>query len=213
MLIFVAQLKDRTLTTKKIKIMATANFWTFDANSIYAISSNDLDEMDRDDFSFHIQDVIDNIKDGLGKLNNKTINVYEPYDKYNGLPRNFNGYKITTLSLSKDYGDLSVEIIIDVVMGNGYYDGVNFDFITKLYIDGYEQCDYHEIDKYFDLANFGSKMNSGMLKIQNQNAKKWIEKNVPIIHKQIEKILKKHTTHELKTAARFSNGETMYIEV
>ena len=51
-----------------------------------------------------------------------------------------------------------------------------------------------------------------MLKIQNQNAKKWIDKNVPIIHKQIEKILKEHTTHELKTAARFSNGETIYIQ-
>ena len=193
--------------------MATANFWNFDSNSIYAISSNDLDDIGGDIFLFHIQDIICNIKDDLEKLDGKTINVYEPRNIYNGLPRNFEGYKLTTLSSSKDYGDLSVEIIIDVVMGSGYYDGVNFDFITKLYIDGYEQCDYNEIDKYFDLANFGSKMNSGMLKIQNQNAKKWIEKNVPIIHEQIEKILKEHTTHELKTAARFSNGETMYIEV
>lgn len=193
--------------------MATANFWNFDSNSIYAISSNDLDEMGWDDTSFIIQDIICNIKDDLEKLDGKTINVYEPRNIYNGLPSNFDGYKLRTLSSSKDYGDLSVEIIIDVVMGNGYYDGVNFDFITKLYIDGYEQCGYHEIDKYFDLANFGSKMNSGMLKIQNQNAKKWIDKNVPIIHKQIEKILKEHTTHELKTAARFSNGETMYMEV
>lgn len=194
--------------------MATANFWTFDANSIYAISSNDLDEMDRDDFSFHIQDVIDNIKDGLGKLNNKTINVYEPYDKYNGLPRNFEGYKIVTISSSRDYGDLSVEFEIDVVVGSGYYSGVNFDYITKLFIEEYEQCDYDELDKYFDLSDYGSySMNNGMLKIQNRNAIKWIEKNVPIIHEQIEKILKEHTTHELKTAARFSNGSVLYSEV
>ena len=208
--------------------MATSNFMTYDAGSIYAISSRDLfceeennvsDDVLNDDFSWYYDDVKENIYSDLLELERvfirySGINVCDGDSiSRSNFNRNFDGEGIAIVEATKEYGDLEVSISVSVVALNGYYDGINFDYIAKAQINGYEECDYSEIEECFELSDFNSSMNNGMLKIQNRNAKKWLLEVGEDIQNRIEKVLKANVAHELKTVARFSNGETMYEAV
>ena len=193
--------------------MATSNFMTYEANSIYAISSSDLfceeennvsDDVLNDDFSWYFDDVKENIYNELLKLDSGSVSVFdgERVERY-VFNRNYDGSGVGVVEASKEYGDLQVTLAVNVVAMSGYYDGVNFDFIRKVQINGYEVCDFDEIEEYFELSDFGSSMNNGMLKIQNKNAKNWLLEVGHNLANEVEQILKANVAHELKTVARF----------
>ncbi len=176
--------------------MATSNFHNENASQIYSI-------LNCDDFTF--EDTKSNLQYALEKQfgvdysNNKE-------GTSTGL-RSFPAVIIGTVSVDKYYEklDLDLELEIDIIIRDGYYDGMNLDFEFNLFEN---RCSV-EIDSELDFIDYAE--TDKQAKQYEGYARKWIEKASIKYAESIEETFSKHST-KLDVVARFSNGETIYTK-
>lgn len=184
----------------------TGNFYTVNANKIFAIGVEDNDEDDDYDST---EDEISNIEHDL-KSKGWTLpdskKHISPYDDN----RNFPGKVIATKEESKDFGDNNVSIVINAVVRSGYYQGACLDWETNVTLNTEEYWDDEPIEVHMIKDAFednNDKDNSNVA-----NAEKWIKKTRTELIDEVEKVYSEFST-ALKVTASFSNGETHYGKV
>lgn len=105
-----------------------------------------------------------------------------------------------SISASKNYGGVDVEVELEITLEAGYYEGANLDFEVKVF-NGYENTKvdieptrvYHPLtiaDVLQDVFE-DSDMNAGMQKIQLRNAEKWVKSQIVILSNQVETLFGK----------------------
>lgn len=105
-----------------------------------------------------------------------------------------------SISASKNYGGVDVEVELEITLEAGYYEGANLDFEVKVF-NGYENTkvdiETTKIYRPFTIADAlqyafdDSDMNVGMQKIQLKNAEKWIKSQIVILSSQVETLFEK----------------------
>lgn len=122
--------------------------------------------------------------------------------------RNFHGRSMGYLGKEKLYGDVRIEVRIQLMLRSGYYEGANLDYNdAEIRIDGYDAGDISDVSEGFDYAS--SNLNAGLRKILAAKAAKWAEASLEEIVQEAERLFTELTT-PLVVTARFSNGETWY---
>lgn len=183
--------------------MATANFMRYEANNIYMldIENNTVEELK------------EMLQDRIAGLNMKDV-TKGPMNNEIKLNPNYPLEYVTSVCANKSYGDVDFEICVHVMILNGYYEGINVDYSTDVYINGILDGDMSVIrDGYFHLIDYTDKMNKGICTIQTKNVKRWANKVHAEIVEKLETILAKSSKSVLSVKSSFSNGETIYEEM
>ena len=202
--------------------MSTGNFYNKNASKIYAGLMNYEDDeagengdetvtrsCDEDDVQM-LSDYIDELCEELKK--NKKYNYY-PDGKSWDNNRNFEGRIMGEVSVSKDFGDIGVDVSLQMIMRSGYYEGGNLDWELTILVAGSGEYDEEGLtDKAIaEDFEYNSRMPKGMQVIQARNAIKWVMGAKDLLIRDVEEIFTK-VSMPLVVTARFSNGETMYAK-
>lgn len=140
-----------------------------------------------DEYSDIKDDYIIPIQDELFELDKR----YKKYDYYKDNSydgnRSYCGRFIGELRLNKQFKFEKelINISIKPLVRNGYYEGINFDYEIDIQDNYGGEYDENELPKY-------------------------IQKEIGIMRKRIEKIFEKYCEDELVCVAIFSNGEAIY---
>lgn len=122
--------------------------------------------------------------------------------------RNFEGTLIGSLKAEKWFGDVEVEVRVNLILRSGYYEGANLDY----------EVEYYAGSGYDDTINFSyefeshSDMSKGLQIIQTRNAEKWAERITEELTEEVEKIYTRVSTPYRKLGS-FSNGEGVYEKI
>lgn len=167
--------------------MATRNFYNKNASKIFAVNIEE---------DFDYQDLQENLQSALQQLG------FFATDESDN-ERNFCGKYIAKKRLEFENQNQIVYLEIKAVIRSGYYSGVNLDYEFKIVgdcINNYNN-DF-EIDEKSDL-NY--EVARGFKTLFKQ-AKKALAKEVKVLEKVFAE-----NSELLTVAARFSNGETIYL--
>jgi len=183
--------------------MSTCNFDNRNASKIFAV-------LNEENCEFIYDDVIENL---LYELENIFKQDYTPENKKedNEL-RSFPSKVIATVvGKSKYYKNINLELfpIIEIVVRNGYYQGINFDWNLKIQIEG-EMVDLEDVreEVVYQTERYETFSKSGTERYANYT-QNFAEKASQELIKQVEKILTEYTD-TLQCIAVFSNGEAVY---
>jgi hypothetical protein len=201
--------------------MSTGNFYYKNASKVFAIGlsyeqpildedGNETDENESvscDEFQY--QEQIANVQYHMEE--NKGKFSYSDYEqKSQSDNRNFSARFVGSLSASKYFGDVNIDIQINAFSRSGYYEGACLDWELCVNVDSTSYEDVDEIEYDFENGYVRSNnMNEGMLKIQAKNAQKWANKVKAELIEAVEKAFEKSSTCFVRVAT-FSNGETIY---
>ena len=198
--------------------MATGNFYNVNASKIFALLNNDDD--------YIIMDTINNLECDLIE----NFNYYKTNEVFRRQNRNYLSDEIATKSI--DFFDdknnkLICEVDIQAILVNGYYYGVNLDYdlYISLYGDNYLQINLtslKELEDAYDVDFIVDSVESydivdGEETFNNNKNKLLFDKFVNNVKRVIQKELDtleqiyRDYSDELEVFARFSNGETIYI--
>ena len=191
--------------------MARRNFYTKNANDVYAFSMEAEDCFDYDDS-------IDRIKEaGVSRYG------FEETSGDDG-DRDFCGFYI----LNKDFGcrdfynsDLSVDINITIIARNGYYQGCNLDFeleVSNDYYDPYKLGDYDSEEDLIDamadeFVEDCDVYNKGLRKCFEKRYKAFLESFIDEAIEYANNVLKNLCEEEYSLIGIASNGEGFYQKV
>ncbi len=191
--------------------MATRNFYTKNANDVYAFG---MEAEDVDDYN----DSLDRIKEvGASKYG------FEETSGDDG-DRDFCGFYI----LNKDFGcrdfynsDLSVNINIIILARSGYYDGYNLDFELEVMNDYYNpyklgdyECEEDLIEAMADeFVEDCDVYNKGLRKCFEKRYKAFLEGFIDEAIEYANNVLKNLCEEEYRLVGAFSNGEALYQKV
>ena len=191
--------------------MATRNFYTKNANDVYAFAMEAEDCFDYDDS-------IDRIKEaGVSRYG------FEETSGDDG-DRDFCGFYI----LNKDFGcrdfynsDLSVNINIIILARSGYYSGYNLDFeleVSNDYYDPYKLGDYESEEDLIEamadeFVEDCDVYNKGLRKCFEKRYKAFLEDFIDEAIKYANNVLKNLCEEEYSLIGTASNGEGFYQKV
>lgn len=193
--------------------MATRNFYTKNANDVYAFGMESEDCFDYDDS-------IDRIKEaGVSRYG------FEETSGDDG-DRDFCGFYI----LNKDFGcrdfynsDLSVNINIIILARSGYYSGYNLDFELEVsnnyYYEPYKLGDYESEEDLIDamadeFVDYCYEVyNKGLRKCFEKLYKAFLEDFIDDAIKYANNVLKNLCEEEYSLIGTASNGEGFYQKV
>ena len=144
------------------------------------------DEMEVADCYGYITEKLSEVK------NVKFIEFNQKRSEYEN--RNFSSTYLGTIYLNKEFGDISAEVCINCFSRAGYYEAACLDWECETEIDD------------------NSSMNAGMLKIQQGNTEKWVEKTKDKLVELVEKVFAECSTSYRKLGT-FSNGESIYEKI
>lgn len=217
-------LTDREIKYKKCKSCKEKHYeWEFDldiltkcnnCNSTKLKSKSKIQSPDE----WEYEDLKSNIGHSLTGIGGDILD--EPYGHDNSYHRQVVG----SLSSSKSFGDIEVEIEIKVVVQSAYYEGATLDYLIFVYngSENVELNDYYKITSHeviedlfetkYSSHNY-SEMSRGLRVIQSKHAENWAEKEIQEMSTKIETILEQYSEHKLQRQGVFSNGEAVYTEV
>lgn len=191
--------------------MATRNFYTKNANDVYAFG---MEAEDVDDYEISL----DRIKEvGVSKYG------FEETSGDDG-DRTYCGSYI----LDKDFGcrdfynsDLSVDINITILARDGYYQGCNLDFeleVSNDYYDSYKLGDYESEDDLIEamadeFVEDCDVYNKGLRKCFEKRYKVFLESFIDEAIEYANNVLKNLCEEEYCCVGAFSNGEALYQKV
>jgi hypothetical protein len=135
------------------------------------------------------------------------INIQYSEEDGSDRDRNYPATNLFRYRASKWFGDLEVEVQIVAKMVSGYYEGASLDFEFTIF-DGYEFSDSDDSVEHL-FGNNCSCMNQGLLKIQQRNAERWVDRAKDQLIDLTERVFEQ-VSMPLKVVATFSNGETIY---
>lgn len=191
--------------------MSTSNFYYKNASKVFAIGL-DYENEEGENVSCDEYEYIEQIENVQYNMElNKGEFYYNETDRNSQTNnRNFEASFIGSLSVSKNFGDVNVDVQINAFSRAGYYEGACLDWELELNVDSYSDDDIEGVSYAFEHGYLCSdNMNAGMLKIQAKNAQKWAKKAMNEIVELIEKSFEKSSTCFVRVAT-FSNGETIY---
>lgn len=170
--------------------MGTGNFYS-KCGKYFVVELPDIDDY------FIVKEEINFIKENIIKdLEQEGLDVYE-VNYYDNM-RDFEGHIFANIDIEfEDKEGYEWEWKIQLIMRNGYYEGINLDYHIKLrdliygYEYDYDSKQFEDIEDYIPKSAW-EKLNSAL--------------------KKIEKVYKKYS-EEYYVYAKFSNGETWYKKV
>jgi len=198
--------------------MGTANFFTENANCVYAIDTNVYDENGESCISDFIYDDIRNeVSKKLEKIaKENNWNWYEDDRAYDN-DRNYPAQKIGDLIASFYFWSYEVKIILIPYTRAGYYTGFNLDYGIEIYVDG-EDIGYYDGDYSLEnvenefikcLRYYDREREIELFKANFYKCERKLELLKELMSEKVEEIYKEVST-PLYTYARASNGETLY---
>ena len=125
-----------------------------------------------------------------------------------------------TLTTSKSYGDIEVEVKVTAQIVSAYYEGASLDYRLEIYNGG----EWSEVDRNFSVEDilddlfapkyehYNSDMNKGLRTILLSKAASWGERVSEQMIDLVEEIFTQ-VSKPLNVVGTFSNGETIYSEV
>ena len=173
------------------------------------------EQYDYDDFKEYLRETAEE----------KTRETVFSYNEESGSDndRNYCATDLFSLTTSKSYGDIEVELKITGQIVSAYYEGASLDFRLEIYnggewsevSDGYYKTTVEDIleDLFaigYDLHN--SDMGQGLRKMMLPKAVSWAEQETQKMISLIEEIFTQ-VSMPLNVVASFSNGETFYAKV
>lgn len=204
--------------------MATGNFYS-ESGKYYAVLMNyerpilddDGNETEETETvspeSYEYDDEISYIQERFAEYAKNTPFVeFNESDQYLN-DRNFGGRIFGTLSMSKQYAGIWIEVHYQLIMRSGYYEGANLDYEYSFYTDSVEIEDITDVAfeymQQLDYSNGHYNKPTGFATIQSKHAMAWLTKAFAQLDEAINKIYSECST-PLVVTARFSNGETWY---
>ena len=191
--------------------MGTSNFYYRNASKVFAIALDyqneegenvSCDEYEYDEQIENVQYYLDENKGDFSYSESERNSQYGN--------RNFNASFIGSLSTSKKFGDVDVDVQINCFSRAGYYEGACLDWEVELKVDSYSDDDINGVSYAFENGYlYSDNMNAGMMKIQAKNAQKWANKAKDALVEVVEKCFEKSSTCFVRLGT-FSNGETVY---
>lgn len=177
----------------KFKIMGASNFYYKNAGALYPLF------MDRyEDDYFDYQEECQNIAEWIDEKIDAYAVLNEPDSNFNN--RIYPTRVLATKWYRENFGEVTIEIKLSVVVHAGYYEGACLDYYTEMYQDGMELDTYNDISQH----------NSGHMTMkQLSSARKWAEKTDDEISELCEKVFSE-ITQPYRKIGTASNGETFY---
>jgi hypothetical protein len=174
------------------------------------------EDFEYSDFKYHLREVAER----------KAKDTIFSYDDAEGSDndRNYCASDLFTLTTSKSYGDITVELRITGQIVSAYYEGASLDFRLEIYNggewseveDGYYTVTVEDIlEGLFDVKyndTYNSDMNKGLRTILFPKAVRWAEREAEKMIQLVEDIFTE-VSMPLNVVATFSNGETVYSKV
>lgn len=182
--------------------MSTRNFHNENGRNVFAMDINE---------DYEYEDAIENICYGLDAEFNNDYRVEDEYDK--DALRSYGGKIIASVyGESKYYKKLDIEVQprLEIVVRNGYYSGINFDYRMIYDITDDEIEDSEELfDMLVDNAIYYKDLSKKEAIRNAKFAEKYLEKSMEELRDKVEKVLSEYTT-PLNCVGTFSNGEAVY---
>jgi len=102
--------------------------------------------------------------------------------------------------------DIGFELVFQLVMEYGYYEGINLDYHIEYRVDGYSYNNSNEaLDVMQQLLNSYTKYNEGMIQMKMEGIDAWIDNFITKLDKKINNVYKEYTIGYASVGA-FSNG-------
>lgn len=138
--------------------------------------------------------------------------------------RNYHRQVIGSLSSSRSFGDIEVELEFKVIIQSAYYEGATLDYLMFIYngAENVELNDYHKttpdgvIEDLFETkysSHDYSEMSRGLRVIQSKHAENWVNNEIEKLRTQVEQVLEQYCDTKLNRLGVFSNGEAVYSEI
>ncbi len=191
--------------------MSTANFYTENADSIYAVKL-------KDEFEYEgcKQYLLEKIQEVFNKYAEDKTNNEEWFDS-SGL--DYHAKTVASLYFDKDYVRCNngyVYIRYDIGFRSAYYEGYNFDFKRTIEIDGTE-FDLEDISitllqEHLDISYYYWHSHIPPSDKYTGWIVNYITKTCVDTEQKLNKIFADICEHNLSVFAHFSNGESVYVE-
>lgn len=136
-----------------------------------------------------------------------------PYSTYGKDRKNSKETFITSLSKSKNYGDIEVNVEVYCHLQHGYHEGAVLDWYVNLYVNNSDWEDKLDLGDVIDEFRYSSELPVGMQKILAPKALKWLETTKKEMIEKVEDIYDEVCGFKLKVDGVFSNGEAVYSKI
>lgn len=189
--------------------MGTANFYVKNASKYFVVLENTQEENGEIYAPEHweIEDFKNNIHDRF-----KELSFGFQKDDRSDNDSNFGGTYLGTMMINKMFGDIDVDVQINIILRSGYYEAAVLDWETKMYVDGDEvDEDYLWSDRIIEYSM--SEMSKGLQTIQFGHIQKWYPKAMDKLIYETEKVFENVCSTKLICVGRASNGEAFYKKV
>lgn len=175
--------------------MATNNFKSVNPTAIYALQVDDDGDMAREQVEYVQGEIIETLK------RDYKIDVREQDCASSDNDRNYGGW-LYGMAYGPDNGSYEY-VTVELLTRNGYYDGVNFDYIVGYLVNGDEYD-----DEDLEGASVYNERKGDYVDISKTRVKK-LRADAKRITKAIDKTLAGYTA-SMKKVGQFSNGEAVY---
>lgn len=183
--------------------MGTANFYVENATDMYVIEDRPLE-----DYIYLYQVILDEIAKLEEKYQHVHLDVY-PEDKDNHRGINWTDHIFGTVYTLHEFSEeYFAECFIHLIYRPGYYSDGNLDWKIEVNVvdgTGFTESDYMETWEWFEDEN-------GNVIEGTENFFDNVHKTMEQIITDIEAVFSQYSDVTLQEFARFSNGETLYIE-
>lgn len=179
--------------------MATSNFYNKNATKIFASEIED-------DFDYEclVDNIITNLKEKTDK--NPNISMLRHTGKFHD-----EAHVLGSIAISKNYnlpnyGEIEVNVNIDMLLRHGYYAGINLDWDYQFEIEG------DEVSEWEDIISTLEYLCDKRLVNKTNFIDAWFSKTKDQLSTIVEDVYECYTDSYV-VSARFSNGETWYEKV
>ena len=192
--------------------MGTSNFAYKD--TLYAVEIED--EFDVENLAENIHELMNDLdKTAKSKNKNLELDIYAlnkpEWNKSNSrIERNFSSKHHGDVRVKSTFMGIDLDLTLQVLIRNGYYEHVNIDYDWMLEVEGLESCEDEDaafILEWLDTDH----LPAGLVAMNTKNLDKRLDGMKALALEAYHHIGKKLGT-EYNMTARFSNGETMFAQ-
>lgn len=192
--------------------MGTSNFAYKD--TLYAVEIED--EFCHESLAESIHDLMSELgTNAKAKNKNIELDIY-PLDKptwsksNSRLERNFSSKVFGEVRVKSTFMGIDLDLTLEILVRNGYYEHVNIDYDWQLDIEGIESCEDEDAAYILDWLDVDH-LPAGLVAMNTKNLDKRLDAMKALALEAYHHI-GKYLGTEYNMTARFSNGETMFAK-